>query len=160
MPGNRYKRPESVLVVVYSLRGEVLLLRRTRPRGFWQSVTGSLQWGESARQAARRELYEETGFMVGAKLVDLSFLVRFPILGPWRARYAPSAQVNTEHWFAVALSRRRLPRLRVAEHSEYRWLPYPEALRMASSWSNRKAIRLLFGEPDRGRKTGARARSA
>jgi len=148
MPGNRYKRPESVLVVIYNLRGEVLLLRRSYPRGFWQSVTGSLHWGESALQAARRELYEETGFMAGAAgLVDLSLQVRFPILGPWRARYAPGAQVNTEHWFALPLGRRRLPRLRVAEHSEYRWLPYPQALRLASSWSNRKAIRLLFGEP-------------
>ncbi|MGD8932832.1 MAG: NUDIX domain-containing protein, partial [Chromatiales bacterium] len=54
MPADTYKRPESVLVVVYTAGGEVLLLRRTRPRDFWQSVTGSLHWGESPRQAARR----------------------------------------------------------------------------------------------------------
>lgn len=145
MPSNRYKRPESVLVVVYTLRGEVLLLRRVRPHGFWQSVTGSLGWGESVQQAARRELFEETGFMAGVGLVDLSRQVRFPIRGPWRARYAPSVHVNTEHWFALPLNSRRLPRLQPGEHGEYRWLPYRQALRLASSWSNRKAIRLLFG---------------
>ncbi|MCW8948496.1 MAG: NUDIX domain-containing protein, partial [Sedimenticola sp.] len=42
----RYKRPESVLVVIYTDQGEVLMLNRTRPKGFWQSVTGSLKWGE------------------------------------------------------------------------------------------------------------------
>jgi len=30
----RYKRPESVLVVIYTAAGEVLLLERQQPRGF------------------------------------------------------------------------------------------------------------------------------
>lgn len=141
-----YKRPESVLVVIYNAQGEVLLLRRTRPGDFWQSVTGSLDWGEFPAGAARRELYEETGIMAGDGLVDLSRSVRFPILPAWRARYAPIAHTNTEHWFALRLAQRRLPRLHADEHGEYRWLPYRQALRLASSWTNRKAIRLLFGE--------------
>lgn len=141
-----YKRPESVLVVIYNARGEVLLLRRTRPSDFWQSVTGSLRWGESPASAARRELYEETGIMAGDALIDLARGERFPILPAWRTRYAPGAHTNTEHWFALRLPQRRLPRLQADEHSEYRWLPYRQALRLASSWTNRKAIRLLFGE--------------
>ena len=42
----------------------MLLLERTRPRGFWQSVTGSLEWGEGAMAAARREVFEETGLVI------------------------------------------------------------------------------------------------
>ena len=38
----RFKRPESILVVIYTRHGDVLLMERTRPAGFWQSVTGSL----------------------------------------------------------------------------------------------------------------------
>ncbi|HEX6549558.1 MAG TPA: dihydroneopterin triphosphate diphosphatase, partial [Gammaproteobacteria bacterium] len=34
-----FKRPESVLVVIYTSRGEVLQLRRREPADFWQSVT-------------------------------------------------------------------------------------------------------------------------
>ena len=45
----RFKRPESVLVVIYTRSRECLLLERTQPSGFWQSVTGSLRWGETAR---------------------------------------------------------------------------------------------------------------
>ena len=51
-----YRRPESVLIVIYTDGGEFLLLERRRPPGFWQSVTGSLEWGEFADSAARREV--------------------------------------------------------------------------------------------------------
>ncbi|MCG7948995.1 MAG: dihydroneopterin triphosphate diphosphatase, partial [Candidatus Thiodiazotropha taylori] len=137
MTGSAYKRPESVLVVVYTQAGQVLMMRRVRPKHFWQSVTGSLKWGESAAQAARRELYEETGILAGNRLVDLRQQVSFPILPAWRARYAATAHTNIEHWFALQLPSRRLPRLQAAEHSEYRWVSSERALRMASSWTNR-----------------------
>jgi dATP pyrophosphohydrolase len=143
-----YKRPESVLVVVYTTRGEVLVLRRTQPRDFWQSVTGSLRWGESPQQAANRELYEETGIMAGSQLRDLRHSESFPIVPPWRARYAPAAQNNREHWFAFALTGRRMIRLRRDEHSEYRWVQGRRGLQLLSSWTNRKAVRhLLLGQP-------------
>jgi len=133
-----------VLVVVYSIGGEVLLLRRTQPRNFWQSVTGSLRWGESPMQAARRELYEETGIMAGSGLWDLKHTESFPIVPPWRARYAPNARNNREHWFAYKVSGRRMIRLNRSEHSEYRWLPLRRGTDLATSWSNRKAMRLLL----------------
>jgi dATP pyrophosphohydrolase len=133
-----------VLVVVYTATGEILMLRRTRPSDFWQSVTGSLEWGESAIQAARRELYEETGIQAGGALVDLACKETFPILPAWRSRYGANVHTNTEHWFAVMLPFRRRPRLHLKEHAEYRWVHYTQALRLATSWTNRKAIRHLF----------------
>jgi ADP-ribose pyrophosphatase YjhB (NUDIX family) len=54
-----------VLIVIYTDGGEFLLLERRRPAGFWQSVTGSLEWGEMPTRAARRELIEETGITQG-----------------------------------------------------------------------------------------------
>jgi len=132
-----------VLVVVYTQQGAILLLHRSEPRGFWQSVTGSLKWGESSRQAARRELFEETGLQAGAALEDWGHSVRFPIISPWRRRYAPGARFNREHWFGLCLPSRRLVRLNPDEHSEYRWLPVEGALRLASSWTNREALRAL-----------------
>jgi len=139
-----FKRPESVLLILATRGGEFLLLRRVRPPGFWQSVTGSLEPGETPRQAAGRELGEETGLkMPDRTLIDLHHRERFPILPAWRARYAPEDHENTEHWFALVLPRRRLIRLNPREHLELRWLPAPLAIRQASSWTNRKAIRLL-----------------
>ena len=131
-------------MVVYTRGGEVLLLRRTQPAGFWQSVTGSLRWGESPVQAARRELYEETGIMAGSGLQDLRHTESFPIVPPWRSRYAPQHRYNLEHWFALPLLARRLIRRNPQEHALYRWAPADRAAQMVGSWTNRKAIQALL----------------
>lgn len=139
-----YKRPRSVLVVVYTWGGEFLLLRRTEPSNFWQSVTGSLRPAETPRTAALRELYEETGLRAGSALQDLRRQVRFPILPAWRERYAPGVRKNLEHWFALGLVGHRLIRLDPREHTESRWVGAERALQMASSSTNRGAIRLVL----------------
>ena len=57
-----YKLPVSVLVVVHTAELEVLLLERAMRPGYWQSVTGSLDWpDEPPAAAAAREVLEETG---------------------------------------------------------------------------------------------------
>jgi dihydroneopterin triphosphate diphosphatase len=139
------KRAQSVLVVICTRGGEFLLLRRTRPKGFWQSVTGSLSPGETPRHAAAREVFEETGLMVGGALIDLRQSRLFPIIRAWRHRYAQNVCFNREYWFALVVETRRLIRLNPREHSDYRWLPAGQAQALATSWTNRDAIRALAG---------------
>lgn len=138
-----YKRPQSVLVVICTRGGEFLMLRRAHPCQFWQSVTGCLRPGESPRLAAVREVREETGLESGDRLIDLRRSVLFPIVRAWQARYAPRVHFNREYWFALVLETRRLIRLNPEEHLEYRWLPAQRAAALASSWTNRDAIRAL-----------------
>lgn len=139
-----YKRPESVLVVVHTEDGQVLMLRRRSPEDFWQSVTGSLEWGETAVAAARRELAEETGLAPDG-LRDCHRVNRFPIISPWRERYAPDADENVEHVFSLLLPQPQQVRLNAEEHVEYRWASKPDALHLASSHTNRDAIQELVG---------------
>ncbi len=133
-----YKRPESVLVLVATRAGEVLLLERMHPAGFWQSVTGSLEWGENALSAARRELAEETGITADT-LEDLQIGACFCIRSEWRARFAPGIQENREHWFRLWLDE-PIPIHLSPEHVCARWLPAQRAVKGVASWSNRVAL--------------------
>ena len=146
--GPPFKRPESVLVIVYTLAGEVLLLRRRRPADFWQSVTGSLEWEETAPlQAAYRELREETGLGEGLEVLDCGTVNRFPILPPWQPRYG-EARENTEYVFRVELPHHPPIHLNPEEHDCYLWLPREEAAAKVTSYTNRDAI--LQWVPPRG----------
>jgi len=137
----RFKRPESVLVVVYTTAGQVLMLRRRWPPDFWQSVTGSLQWDEDEPiVAARRELAEETGLGETVTVIDCQVTNRFPIQPAWQHFYGPHARENTEHVFRVALPEPEPVILNPEEHTEYRWLPRAEAAAKATSYTNRDAI--------------------
>ncbi|MDO8705727.1 MAG: dihydroneopterin triphosphate diphosphatase [Sulfuricaulis sp.] len=139
-PTKKFKRPESVLVVVYTLTGEVLLLRRADDPDFWQSVTGSLLWEEAApRQAAVRELQEETG-LEATGLQDAGLTQRYAILPQWRHRYAPEVNENTEHVYFLALPAEREITFNPAEHSAYGWYSFDEAAAKVASWTNRDAI--------------------
>jgi len=135
-----YRRPESVLIAVHTAGREFLLMERRRPAGFWQSVTGSLEWGESADQAARRELLEETGITQGF-LRNLQWTQSYEILPAFGKVFAPGVTRNLEHAFALKLQE-RVP-VTLSEHVQYRWLPAPEALALASSHTDRAVIRHL-----------------
>ena len=127
-PTKKFKRPESVLVVVYTRTGKVLLLKRADDPDFWQSVTGSLLREETEPwQAAERELLEETGLRATEGLRDLQLTNRYPILPRWRPRYALEVRENTEHAFALELPAEILITVNPAEHDTYGWFPFEEA---------------------------------
>jgi dATP pyrophosphohydrolase len=138
----RYRRPESVLVVIYTTALDCLVLERVAPPDFWQSVTGTLRWDESAAAAAAREVEEETG-LDPAALSDARTTQRFPILPAWRDRYAPGTESNLEHWWYLALTAQQPVRLNAAEHKAYLWLPLEQAIDKVASWTNRAALERL-----------------
>ncbi len=112
-------------VSVALLRGHgadtrVLLLRRRPGRGgFWQTVTGSMEPGESPREAAARELFEETG--VRADVVDLEYRHAFAIGD------AVPPRLVEENGFAARCPEGLEVRLG-DEHDAHEWLDVPAAL--------------------------------
>jgi dATP pyrophosphohydrolase len=127
------------LIVIYTAGGEFLLLERRRPSGFWQSVTGSLEWGETADSAARRELIEETGITQG-RLCNLQWTQVYEILPSFGKKYAPGITRNLEHAFALKLPERVPVSLSDSEHVRYRWVSAADAIATVSSSTNRAVI--------------------
>ena len=127
------------MIVIYTEGGDFLLLERRRPLGFWQSVTGSLEWGELADAAARREVIEETGITQGV-LVNLQWTQVYEIMPVFGKVYAPGITRNLEHAFSLRLPQRVPVTLSESEHVQFRWASALDALETVSSSTNRNVI--------------------
>jgi dATP pyrophosphohydrolase len=140
----RFKIPVSTLVVIYTPELDVLLIERADRPGFWQSVTGSQDPGETLRETAIREVGEETGIdSTTFSLVDWNVSNVYEIFAIWRHRYEPRVTHNTEHVFGLRVPRSVDVTLAPAEHTGLRWLPWRDAAGEVFSWSNRQAILML-----------------
>jgi dATP pyrophosphohydrolase len=144
-PPLNHKIPVSTLVLVHTPDLRVLLLERADFPGFWQSVTGSQEDGESLVQTATRELKEETGIDAAnyGGVVDWQLSNVYEIFPRWRHRYPEGTTHNTEHVFALEVPQPMSIRLNPHEHLSHLWLPWQEAAPKCFSWSNRAAIEAL-----------------
>ena len=137
-----YKNPNSVLVVIYAeSTNRVLMLQRKDDLEFWQSVTGTLEEGDTSWQAAVREVKEETGIDIIAEhlnLIDCNESVVFEIFPHFRYKYAPNVTHCREHWFLLAVKQEFEPIL--SEHLAYRWLEAKQAAELTKSPNNAKVI--------------------
>ena len=139
-----WKVPVSTLVVIHTPALEVLLIERADHPGFWQSVTGSQDQGETLAETAAREVGEETGIDASRfKLEDWQVENVYEIFAVWRHRYAPGVTHNTEHVFSLEVPAGEPVRVAPREHLQAIWLPWQEAAARVFSWSNRQAILML-----------------
>jgi dATP pyrophosphohydrolase len=140
----KYKIPISVLVLIHTPDLQVLLLERADHPGFWQSVTGSQDEGETLRQTAAREVAEETGLDAEAfGLIDWNIRNEYEIYLEWRWRYAPGVTRNVEHVFGLRLPEPLPVKVAPGEHLGYVWMPHDRAADKVFSWSNAQVLRTL-----------------
>ena len=128
-------RSRAVAAVILAGRGEaarVLVLQRAKntSRGLWSLVMGRIEKGESAAEAIRREIAEETGiaapalytsgcvdtfFNAGANTIEM-----MPI---FVAPFAKAPEVTLDH-----------------EHLAYRWLSFAESIEALAYAGQRDAL--------------------
>jgi dihydroneopterin triphosphate diphosphatase len=113
-------------VVVYVMRRrkedvQFLLLLRTPDRGgFWQTVSGGLERGETAWQTALREVHEETGLMV-TELFATDQVECYYQHQKDRIYMAPAFVAFVPDKLEVKISH---------EHTEFRWANLKETLEL------------------------------
>ena len=138
------KKPVSSLVLIYTEDFKVLLMERADKKGFWQSVTGSLEENETPRDAAIREVFEETGIdSTQYHLEDWDLPHVYEIYSHWRYRSAPDITHNTEHIFALKVPASIPIQLSADEHVQYLWVDWRDAMDKVFSWTNVEAIKKL-----------------
>lgn len=153
----QYKQPVSVLVVIFTPGAldnasmidvnklgsgpSVLLLERADHPGYWQSVTGSCEPGETLFETAIREVREETGLDVTqSQLTDWQLENVYEIYPQWRFRYPLGVTHNSEHVFGLELPQVIPIKLSPREHLSFKWLAWQDAAEVVFSPSNRAAI--------------------
>ena len=139
----QYKNNQSVLVVIYAKdTNRVLMLQRQDDPDFWQSVTGTIESGETPKNTAIRELLEEVRLEItenSTALFDCKESIEFEIFPHFRYKYAPNVTHCREHWFLLVMEQEFEPIL--SEHLAYQWVSPEQAIQMTKSSNNAEAIR-------------------
>lgn len=143
MTSLKYKNNQSVLVVIYAKdTNRVLMLQRQDDPDFWQSVTGTIESGETPKKTAIRELWEEVRLEISENstaLFDCNESIEFEIFPHFRYKYAPNITHCKEHWFLCKVEKEFMPVL--SEHLDFCWISAKKAVEMTKSQNNAEAIK-------------------
>lgn len=123
---------------------------RRADAGYWQAIAGGGEDDEKPVEAARREAHEEAEIPVASRYYPLDSVAHIPTyFFEARGAWPKGTYVIPNHCFAV-----ELPEVDIAlshEHSEYRWVTFPEGTKLLYWEDNRTALwelnqRLLNGD--------------
>jgi dATP pyrophosphohydrolase len=124
------------------------MLFHRRPReafglpAFWQGISGAYESGENLLEAARREVFEESGFR-DIDLKDSGFVATYPIRPDWRPLFGAGPTQVQEHALYGEVPADARPVLS-AEHSEWGWFDVPAALDLLSLGKNRDSLEAVL----------------
>jgi dATP pyrophosphohydrolase len=111
---------------------EFLVLHRVPPWDYWHPTSGALEEGESAEEAARRELQEEIQLGATARFWPVRYEYGYPAAEepPERqAQWPPGTEWIKVTGFIVEAPDDFEPTLNF-EHDDYRWCDREEAVKL------------------------------
>jgi len=131
------ERIAQVEVIVFKVVNDeilfLLLKRNEQKGGFWQPITGGVNFGEDVAEAAKRELQEETGVTKYLRLIDNVHYFEFDVEG-----YG----VMKEYVFGVEVAADTDIKIS-AEHTEMKWCALDEALELLKYDNNKVGFEKL-----------------
>ena len=122
---------KNVVIFIFTTQPRLrfLLLKRTPERsGYWQPVTGGIKPRESDKEAALREIREETGIIDYLRFIDLQHTFRY---------HEPKGGVlmyMQDYCYALEIEKEMDIRLS-EEHEQYVWVD-EEGVRQKMDWDN------------------------
>jgi dihydroneopterin triphosphate diphosphatase len=143
------------LVLPYRMTGSIIeyaILKRADLH-YWQGIAGGGEDAETPLEAAKREVFEETGLTESCKLMTLDSITSLPVehvVGEFL--WGEDVYVIKEYSFGVDVSEGEL--LLSKEHSDFKWVSYEEAFRELKWNSNRTALWELHKRLTRMREKG------
>jgi 8-oxo-dGTP pyrophosphatase MutT (NUDIX family) len=110
----------------------LFLLLRHQQGGHWGFAKGRIEQGESALEAATREIREETGIGDVQPMTDISLTSRYPVFRDGRSL------MKTVTYFAARVqgSAVRLS----SEHTDGRWVAIDAAMRILTHAESRRVL--------------------
>ena len=138
MPKIKVKQVDSYIYRNTDAGPVYLILKRKTGKYYehlWQGVAGKIEKGETAWQAAVRELKEETG-KKPVKMFVADHIASFYDASKDRIQMVPIFGVEVEN-SEVQLSE---------EHSEYKWVSFEEALTLLTWKGQKEGLRTVHNE--------------
>jgi dATP pyrophosphohydrolase len=135
------RAPLQVLVIPYRNAGShyVFAVLRRRDEGYWQWIAGGAAVGETAYEAASREMCEEAGIAPDTPLLSLESSSTIPAYHfADHDKWGSEVLVVPERSFAVRVPDESL--VLSCEHTEYRWVDCATAISLLRWDSNRTAL--------------------
>lgn len=135
------RAPFQILVIPYKTMGTkpLFCIYRRADSGDWQFIAGGGEDTETPLEAAKRETFEESGIKSAnwTELKSLSYLPVTVIQEKYRRNWEKDTYVIPEYAFGTEYTG---DMTLSAEHTEYIWVTYEEAVKKLKWDSNRTAL--------------------
>jgi dATP pyrophosphohydrolase len=116
---------------------EFLLMKRIASKGgFWQPVTGGLEEGETIKEAALREIKEETGVKKVKRLIESVHYFKFDNHPKLEDEYVFGAEISQKEKIVFDKNI-------YTEHDDQRWCAYEDAMKLLKWSGNKEGLRKL-----------------